>query len=158
MFTQLSPQIPVHTDKGRGLAMGVTHSEEKGLNWIVVLDKGGDICTLRSSEVRAVEFRPKLEKNHAKDFYEKHVRPEREEVSGTIMAEHVQKSFNKWFKNACEATQIKDSKKENTEPREWTLWKNGDGTIQAVEKGNPIVMYYNVNSPKHICDVREILK
>lgn len=53
-FTQLHPQIPLATNKGKGFAIGVIdYSQDHDLIWVIMLDNG-EIWCVENSKVRAV--------------------------------------------------------------------------------------------------------
>lgn len=52
-FTQLNPQIPLMTEKGKGQAIAVIdYSEEHDLIWVVILDDTGEIWSIPNPKVR----------------------------------------------------------------------------------------------------------
>lgn len=52
-FTQLNPQIPMMTEKGKGQAVAVIdYSEEHDLIWVVILDENGEIWCVNNTKVR----------------------------------------------------------------------------------------------------------
>lgn len=54
-FTQLNPQIPLSTPKGKGQAIAVIdYSEEHHLMWVVIQDATGEIWTWANPEVRGI--------------------------------------------------------------------------------------------------------
>lgn len=53
MMLQLSPQIPMITEKGPGQAiMVIDRGDEHHLLWVVVLDRGGEIWCIPNTGVR----------------------------------------------------------------------------------------------------------
>jgi len=53
MILQLDPPIPLHTDKGDGLAhLVIDYGPEHHLLWVVFLDDGGACWTLPNPQVR----------------------------------------------------------------------------------------------------------
>lgn len=52
-FTQLNPQIPFITEKGKGQAVGVIdYSEEHDLMWVIILDDSGEVWVMPNAKVR----------------------------------------------------------------------------------------------------------
>lgn len=54
MFVQLNPPVPLDTDKGAGMALGIIdYGTEHNLIWVVALDENGEIWCLKNPSVRA---------------------------------------------------------------------------------------------------------
>ena len=62
MMTQLNPPLPLHTPKGRALAVAlIDYGPQWDLQWVTFLNDNGECCTFRNSQIRQ-------ERNHTFDF------------------------------------------------------------------------------------------
>lgn len=56
MILQLTPNIPLTTPKGDGLAVAlIDYGEDHDLKWVVIQDDTGEIWTWHNSKVRGVK-------------------------------------------------------------------------------------------------------